>query len=142
MIAETLTNLANDVERLLLAGAAVAAADERLPEHAGTLRRLGQRLPALLQLAEAVERIPGKQPTEAAAPLLDLLVLVRQLRANLATAGQIEGGPPGQGQLPLLTELKESGPWESQAPISELLPSIDNDYYRRTHVGKLRRVLD
>jgi hypothetical protein len=131
MIARTLTTLANDVEQLLLAGAAVATADERLPAHARTLRQLGQRLPPLLQLAEAVERVSGKSATEAAAPLLDLLVLVCQLRANLAEVGQ-EGN---------LFELKEAGPWESQAPLSELLPSIDNEYYRKEHVGKLPRVL-
>jgi hypothetical protein len=131
MISQTLTALANDVEHLLLAGAAVAAADERLPAHARTLQQLGQRLPPLRQLAEAVERVGGKSATEAAAPLLDLLVLVRQLRANLAETGM-------QGNL---WELKEFGPWETPAPISELQQSIDNDYYRSNHVNRLPRVL-
>lgn len=127
MIQQTLTALIDDVEQMLQAGAAVAASDERLPSHAQTLRRLGQRLPPLLQLAEAVERIPGRSATEAAAPLLDLLILVRQLRATLATAGVVG----------ILEPPKETHGLETLAPITELVPSIDNESFRRRHVGTL-----
>ncbi len=133
MITQTLTALANDVEQLLLAGAAVAATDERLPAHARKLRQLGQRLAPLQQLAEAVERASGKPAIEAAGPLLDLLVLVRQLRATLAGSG-------AEAEGLVLEELKESGPWETQAPMAELLQAIDNDYYRSKHVVNLPRV--
>jgi hypothetical protein len=127
MIQQTLTALIDDVERLVQAGAAVAASDERLPVHAQTLRQLGQRLPPLLQLADAVERIPGRTVTEAAAPLMDLLVLVRQLQASMAAAGF-----PG-----MLEPLNETHGLETRAPITELVPSIDNENFRRRHVGTL-----
>ena len=84
-------------------------------------------MPVAFRLADAVERIPGRSATEVAAPLMDLLVLMRQLRAMLASAGF-----PGT-----LEPLAETRGLETLAPITELVPSIDNDSFRRRHVGTL-----
>jgi hypothetical protein len=44
---EQLQLLAGDVDRLLAAGAAVAAGDEKLRQRGGRLRELGQKVPVL-----------------------------------------------------------------------------------------------
>jgi HEAT repeat protein len=107
---EQLQLLAADVERLLAAGAAVAAGDEGLQRRSKALRELGQKVPVLLQIADAVDHVvhaTGKQVTPA---LLDLLLIVRQVRANLSAAG-LEGEA---------TAIAPSGPWTSAVPVREL----------------------
>jgi HEAT repeat protein len=112
---EQLQLLAADVERLLAAGAAVAAGDEGLERRSKALRELGQKVPVLLQIADAVDRTvnaPAKQVTPA---LLDLLLIVRQVRANLSSASV-----SGEAKA-----IAPSGPWTSTAPMRELESWID-----------------
>src|SRR3954471_4723226 len=112
---EQLQLLAHDVDRLLAAGAAGAAGDEKLRQRSARLRELAPKVPVLLQIADAVDRTvnaPAKQVTPA---LLDLLLIVRQVRANLSAAGV-------QGEL---TPVAPSGPWTTAAPVRELESWLD-----------------
>jgi HEAT repeat protein len=113
---EQLQLLAQDVDRLLAAGAAVAAGDEKLRQRSGRLRELGQKIPVLAQIADAVDRTVNAPPKQATPALLDLLLVVRQVRASLTAAGAagaVEPVPP-------------SGPWAGAAPTRELESWIDN----------------
>jgi hypothetical protein len=112
---EVLRALAEDVDRLLLAGGMAAAGDERLRWRGQRLRELGQKVPVLAQVADAVERVAGSDTNEATSRLLDLLLVVRQIQAGLTTAGA--EGP--------LEPLPESGPWWTTAPANELASAVD-----------------
>src|SRR5262245_24748860 len=107
---EQLQLLNSDVERLLAAGASVAAGDEGLRRRSKALRDLGQKVPVLLQIADAVDRTVNAAAKQVTPALLDLLLIVRQVRANLSSAGV-------QGEA---TALAPSGPWTSAAPMREL----------------------
>jgi HEAT repeat protein len=124
---ETLQMLAADVERLLLGGGAAAAGDAGLRQWAEALRQLGRRVPALLAIAAAVERVVAAPAGQGLPPLLDLLLIVRQVRAYLATAGV----------LVALTPLPPSGPWESGLPAADLGPLLDALLRRRWEVEQL-----
>jgi HEAT repeat protein len=106
---EQLLGLAADVERLLAAGVANAGTDA-LRRRGKTLRELGTKVPALVAIAEAAERVTD--PTSPAPAFLDLLVMTRQVRASLATSGV--DGP--------LTPLPDSGPWQTPVPVRDLQP--------------------
>jgi hypothetical protein len=106
---EELLGLAGDVDRLLAAGVS-AAGGETLRRRGKTLRELGKKVPALVPVADAVERVTGGGKAPPA--FLDLLVMSRQLRGSLASAGV--DGP--QASLP------ESGPWRTPVAVRELLP--------------------
>ncbi len=111
---EQLLALAADVDRLLTAGASAAAGDEGLRKRARLLGELRKKVPALGQVADAVDRAArGEGP--AAPALLDLLLVVRQVRASLAPAGA--AGP--------LEPVAPTGPWETPLPLSSLYPLID-----------------
>src|SRR5438105_3113820 len=102
---QTLLDLSNDVTRLLIAGAQQAPADDGLRRRSQRLRDLGKQVPALLPIADAVDRVLAAPPRQAAAALLDLAVIVRQVRAGLAaagTAGPLEPLPDGSWATPTL----------------------------------------
>jgi hypothetical protein len=107
---EQLKSLAADVDRLLAAGGASAAADEGLCKRAKALRELGAKVPALVPIAEATERVARADAGAAPRALLDLVLVVRQVQAGLATAGA--EGP--------LEPAAPSGPWTTTAPAREL----------------------
>lgn len=94
--------LVSDVRRLLAAGAVTSTGDERLCRRAAALQQLGQKVPVLAQVALAVQRVIEAWPTQATAALLDLLLLVQQIRPSLTNVG-VEGArarsnPPGRGR--------------------------------------------
>jgi hypothetical protein len=105
---EQLRALAADVDRLLVAGARAASGDEGLRRRARALRRLARQVPVLAQVADAVERVTESPAEQAAPALLDLLLLTRQLRASLASAG-VEGPPEA---------IPASGPWSTEASLA------------------------
>ncbi len=103
---QTLDALRAELPRRLAAGASGA---EVLRRHGPELRRLGAQVPACARLADAVERVDG------AAPLLDLLGLVRQAAASLTVSGvegELEEWPPG-------------GPWATKGEAMELAALVD-----------------
>jgi hypothetical protein len=110
MLADLLHTLAEDARRLLRAGALAAAHDEGLRRRLGALRPLAERVPALAALTAAAERVVSGGEGRAAAALLDLLVLLRQARAPLTTAGT-------EGEL---ADVPASGPWATPAPAPDL----------------------
>lgn len=112
---EQLQALEADVERLLIAGAPSAAADESVQRRADTLREVAKKVPALMPIAEAASRLHAAPPTEAAPALLDLLLLVKQAQASLATAG-VTG---------TLAPLPASGPWQTTTPARDLYPLVE-----------------
>jgi hypothetical protein len=117
MLVALLDNLSRDVSRFLQAGAPAAAGDERLGKRATALRPLGAKVPALAVLAAAIERVTAAAPEQTTAPLLDLLVLLRQVRGGLATNG-VEGE---------LEPLPPSGPWATPAHAREVYAYYDLD---------------
>jgi hypothetical protein len=112
---EQLRALARDVDRLLLAGSAAAATDEGLRRRARALRELGQKAPVLAKIADAADRVLAAGPAKAAAALLDLLLVLRQVRAGLATAG-VEGP---------LEPIEPSGPWISDSTARDVYPLLE-----------------
>ena len=86
---QTLLDLSADVTRLLAAGAEQAPADDGLRRRAQRLRELGKQVPALLPIADAVDKALAAKPRDAAAALLDLAVVVRQVRAGLTASGAV-----------------------------------------------------
>jgi hypothetical protein len=125
---EVLRALAEDVDRLLLAGGMVAVGDERLGARGQRLRELGQKVPVLAQVADAVERVSGSETNEAAGRLLDLLLVVRQIQAGLTAAGA--EGP--------LEPLPESGPWWTPVPSNNVAEVI-GELQRRAGRGSGKR---
>jgi hypothetical protein len=116
---EVLRTLEADVRRLFTAGAASAPGDEGLRRRAETLRDLGRQVPALGRLAAAAERVTAAEPARAAAPLLDLLLVVRQVQGGLAGA-EVEGS---------LAEVTPTGPWTTDAPtrlVHHLLEALQS----------------
>jgi hypothetical protein len=107
--------LVSDVDRLLVAGGTVAPGDEGLRRRARALRELGQKVPVLAQVADAVERVTGATPAKASQALLDLLVVVRQLRAGLTTAGVDGATEP----------IPPSGPWTTNTAAHDLYPIVE-----------------
>jgi hypothetical protein len=107
---DQLLGLAADADRLLAAGAAAAVANDGLARRARTLRDLGQKVPALLPVADAVDRVTGSAPTQVGPAFLDLIQTARQLRASLTACGV-----PGD-----LQPVPESGPWRMPLAMSDL----------------------
>ncbi|HWG44441.1 MAG TPA: HEAT repeat domain-containing protein [Gemmataceae bacterium] len=108
---EQLLGLANDVDRLLAAGAATAAGHDGLSRRARTLRELGQKVAALQPVADAVERVTASSSREIGRAFLDLVMMARQLRGSLAGAGS-DGA---------LQDVEKSGPWQT--------PTLARDVY-------------
>lgn len=118
---EQLLGLAADVDLLLVAGI-TAAGGGPLRRRGKTIRELGAKVPALVPVADAVERVTAAD--KPAPAFLDLLVMARQLRASLAATG-VEG--------PLMP-LPEAGSWKTSVPVRELQPV----YEALTQVGSGR----
>ncbi|HYT94790.1 MAG TPA: HEAT repeat domain-containing protein [Gemmataceae bacterium] len=112
---EQLQLLAADVDRLLAAGAAVAAGDEGLRRRGKALREFGQKVPVLVQITDAVDRAVNAPPKQVTPALLDLLLIVRQVRGSLAAAG-------ASGDV---TPVEASGPWASPAPLRDVEEWLD-----------------
>jgi hypothetical protein len=112
---EVLRALEADVRRLLAAGGATAPADDGLRRRADALREPGKKVPALAQVAAAVDRVTGAPPAGATAPLLDLLVLLGQVRAGLAGCG-LDGAA---------AEVALGGPWATDGPGREVYQLLD-----------------
>jgi hypothetical protein len=109
---EQLLGLASDADRLLAAGAAAAIDNEGLIRRSKTLRELGKKVPALLPVADTVDRVVKSEPRQVGAAFLDLIGTARQLRASLAGSGV-----PGE-----LEPVAASGPWSTPLPVRELRP--------------------
>jgi HEAT repeat protein len=107
---EQLKALAADVDRLLVAGSAVAAGDDKLRQRGKALRELGQKVPALTQIADAVDRVASGNRTQATPALLDLLLIVRQVRGSMAAAGA-DG---------FLEPAERSGPWSTTTAVHDV----------------------
>src|SRR5438132_894575 len=112
---QQLRALARDVDRLLMAGSAVAAGDEGLRRRAKALRELGQQAPVLGKIADTVDRVLAAGTAKAASALLDLLLILRQVRAGLATVGV--DGP--------LEPIDPSGPWTTDSAARDLYPLLE-----------------
>jgi HEAT repeat protein len=110
MAREQLQALTADLNRLLLAGAAAAAGDERLRQHVRTLQALGAQVPAFARLAEAVGRIDGAAPERAGPPFLEVLLAVRQVSAQVAAPDAAGTAAPGQ----------LAGPWHTPTAGQEV----------------------
>ncbi|HEY7154706.1 MAG TPA: HEAT repeat domain-containing protein [Gemmataceae bacterium] len=110
MSKEQLLGLAADVNRLLAAGATVAARHEGLSQRARVLRELSRKVAALTPLADAVERVVNSTPRQAGAAFLDLVVMTRQIQGSLAGAGV--DGP--------LRPIDASGPWQTLAAVRDI----------------------
>jgi HEAT repeat protein len=107
---EQLRLLAGDVERLLGAGSNVAVGDTGLQKRAKALRELSVKVPVLKQIADAVDQVTQAKSAEAGRKLLDLLLIVRQVRASLTTAGA-EG---------TLAPVPPSGPWATPDSVHDV----------------------
>jgi HEAT repeat protein len=103
-----------DVESLLPPGAKAASGDRRLRQAAQRLREIGPRVPAAAALAGALEQLAEDSTREGASASLDLLRMVRPLRASRAGAGV--AGP--------LEALPDSGPWSTPATADEMEPVL------------------
>jgi hypothetical protein len=123
MIQEALQQLVNDVLRVAEAGAAVAPHDERLRQHAQRLHALSVHVPALEKLAAALDRLTESSSDAAAVPLLDLLVLTRQLCAGLAGAAVVEGAL----ESPTVVVRPRN-----TVPVISLIPVLDGFFQRAT----------
>jgi HEAT repeat protein len=106
---EQLLGLAADVDRLLSAGATAASGNDGLRRRAKALKELAGKVPALAPVAEAVARVSEAAPKQIGPTFLDLLVLVRQVRASLSGVGT-----EGQAE-----PLPQSGPWQTPLPTSD-----------------------
>jgi hypothetical protein len=108
---ETLRRLADDVNRLLAAGAAVAPGDAGLRRRGAELHAVAGNVPALDRVVAAVERVTAAAPDGAAVPLLDLVLLTRQALTALAETGAGGG---------VLAPLPPGGPWVTATPAAEV----------------------
>jgi HEAT repeat protein len=112
---EQLQLLTADVDRLLAAGSSVAAGDEGLRRRGKALRELGQKVPVLVQIADAVDRTADAPPKQVGPALLDLLLIIRQVRASLAGSA-LDGG---------FQAAEQTGPWTTAMPMIALEPLCD-----------------
>jgi hypothetical protein len=106
---ELLLALDADVHRLLGSGISAAAQDAGLQRQARTLRTRAGQTQALKPLSDRLSRVLAGD-AEGPRVLLDLLVLMAQVRASFAQSG-------GQGSL---EPVSLSGPWSTTAPASDL----------------------
>jgi HEAT repeat protein len=107
---EQLRLLAGDVERLLDAGSNVAVGDGGLQKRSKALRDLSAKVPVLKQIADAIDLVTKAKPAEAGRKLLDLLLIVRQVRASLTSNG-VEGE---------LGAVPPSGPWATKSSVHDV----------------------
>ena len=115
MSKEVLHGLIADVDRLLAAGGTLAPSDEGLHKREKAVRELGQKVPALAQLADKIKRVLDAKPAEASRKLLDLLLVTRQLQVSLAKVGT-DGA---------MEAVPKSGPWKTKMPRNDLYDLIE-----------------
>lgn len=84
MSREQLLDLASELDRLLAAGARSAAGSDALRRRAKVVDDLSAKVPALVPLKEAIDRVLTAPAKDAPAALLDLLAKARLMRAGLA----------------------------------------------------------
>lgn len=113
MSREQLLGLVDDVDRLLGAGASAAIGNEKLQNRGRVVRDLAGKVPALAPVADAIDKVVQSDAKKASSAFLDLLVMTRQLRASLSSAGIA-----GDIQPPV-----KSGPWTTQQSVRELYPA-------------------
>jgi HEAT repeat protein len=121
---EQLLGLASEVGRLLAAGSSAAAGHDGLARRARALRELGAKVPTLAAVADAVERVTAAPPKQGGPAFLDLVVLARQIRGSLTSAGA-DGA---------LEAVPASGPWTAHASLRDVGPV----YEALTHSGEAR----
>jgi HEAT repeat protein len=115
MLAEQLQGLSADLRRLLMTGAAAAVEDPGLRRRAQALRELARKVPALTPLADAVEKVTRSGVKDVTPNLLQLVLVVRQVRGSLAP-----GGADGTAQ-----PADPSGPWSTATNSREVLALAD-----------------
>jgi hypothetical protein len=99
MANEAITKLAVDVERVLVAGAHLAAGDAGLTRDKEAIEKMVAQLganapPVLSRLAEQVGKATTSPPKEQPAELLGLAVTIAQIRAAQAQPAAVEGEAP------------------------------------------------
>jgi HEAT repeat protein len=115
MARDELLALTADVARLLAAGAPAAGSSEALRKRGTVLRELSQQVAALKPVADAITRVTEGPDPERGNWFLDLLVVSRQLRSSLTTAG-VEGE---------LRPVPPGGPWQTPHAIRDLRPLLE-----------------
>src|SRR5262249_38055108 len=73
------------------------------------LQEMGKQVEALAKIGQAVQRVVDASGKQATPPLLDLLLVTRQVRANLARAGN-DGAA---------LALDPAGPWTTAIPVKD-----------------------
>lgn len=114
-----LRDLYEDVRRLVIAGAGMAADDTRLRRSLPQLQQFGEKAPIFKRIAEEVDNVTRAQQENAADKLLDLTVL---LQAVLHTQSSIEA--PGE-LLPVGIEAANNKTITT-IPYRKLKPLIDS----------------
>jgi hypothetical protein len=108
MSREQLLELASELDRLLSAGARSAVGSDNLRRRAKIVEELAVKVPALVPLKEAIDKVLTAPAKDAPVALLDLLIRARQMRAGLgdpSTPGDLGTLPVREGCLtPLLTQ--------------------------------------
>ncbi|MFT3838313.1 MAG: HEAT repeat domain-containing protein [Myxococcaceae bacterium] len=93
---QTVRKLHDDVGRVLVAGAHLAAGDSELQKDQAALQslatQLGAKAPVLGQLADAVGKAVNAPGKEAASSLLQVAAMASQVRAAQATMASVDGG--------------------------------------------------
>jgi hypothetical protein len=97
MSREQLLELASELDRLLSAGARSAVGSDNLRRRARIVEELAVKVPALVPLKEAIDKVLTAPTKEAPTALLELLTRARQMRAGL-------GDPTTPGDLGSLHE--------------------------------------
>ncbi len=84
MSREQLLDLAGELDRLLAAGARSASGSDALRRRAKVVAELSAKVPALVPLKDALDRVLTAPAKDAPLALLDLLSRARQMRSGLA----------------------------------------------------------
>lgn len=83
MSREQLLDLANELDRLLTAGARAATGSDALRRRAKIVEELSTKVAALVPLRDAIQKVLTAPAKDAPQALLDLLSIARQMRAGL-----------------------------------------------------------
>lgn len=113
-----LRELHQDVRRLVIAGAGIAADDLKLKRMLPQLQQLGEKAPIFKRVAEEVNGVTAAKPEHASGKLLDLAVL---LHAVLHTQSSAEA----EGELLPLGNPAHSINVTTEFPYRKLKPLLD-----------------
>ena len=136
---QTLIDLTNAVTGLLVAGGQQAPGDDGLRRRGGRRRDLGKQVAALNPIADAVDKVLTASPKQASPALLDLAVVVKQVKASLTAHGEtgsleaIAGGSwstatPVRDVYTLQEKLNEHS-YETGGRMQELKDAVDRNAY-------------